>query len=195
MNLSVSILKNLTWLIQTILFFKKHLLIILGLGLVAAFGRAAQLGAFGPVNSFYYYFLEISIQSARIFIFIYTLGLTHIRTGLTRLKKLISSKNTWKEHWKIIVLKIKKEWISLLTSFVVFLLIAFIINTLINFATYQTCLYFKLKASEIISDKASEWVIILFLKNISVIPFSLVFNAVFLLWITNKIKPASLSNN
>ena len=195
MHIYVRIFRNLTWLIQTILFFKNHLLIILGLGLIAAFGRAAQLGAFGPVTSFYYYFLEITIQSARLFIFIYTLGLTHIRTGLTRLKKIISSKNTWKEHWNIAVLKIKKEWVSILASFVIYLLIALIINTIINFATYQTCLYFKLKASEIISDKASEWVIILFLKNISVIPFSLVFNAIFLLWITNKMKPASFSNN
>ena len=195
MYIYVRIFKNSGWLNQALLFFRNHLLIILGLGLIAAFGRAAQLGAFGPVTSFYYYFLEIIIQSARVFIFIYTLGLTHIRTGLIRLKKLISSKNTWKENWNIAVLKIKKEWISLLASFVTYLLIAFIINTLIDFATYQTCLYFKLKASDIISDKASEWVIILFLKNISVIPFSLVFNAIFLLWITNKMKPASFSNN
>ncbi|WP_221394477.1 hypothetical protein [Dyadobacter sp. NIV53] len=194
MILSVRILKNSAWVIQALLFFKNHLSVILGLGLIAAFGRAAQLGAFGPVTSFYHYLLEIIIQSARISIFIYTLGLTNLKMGVVRLKKILSDKNTWQEHGKIAVRKIKKEWVSLLTSFVIYLIIAFIINSLINFATYQTCLYFKLKTSEIISDKASEWVIILFLKNISVIPFSLVFNAVFLLWITNKMKPVSFNN-
>jgi len=187
------IFKNSTWLIQALLFFKNHFAIILGLGLIAAFGRATQLGAFGQVSSTFHAILEFTIQSARIAIFVYTLGLTNVRQGISRLKRLFTSGKTWKENWIIARTKLKLEWKSLLMSMFIYLLIAVVINKLIDYATYQTCLYYKLKTNEIISDKASEWVIILFFKNLSVIPFTLVFNALFLLWITNK-TTASLKN-
>lgn len=186
MTLSARILKNLTWIIQSLLFFKSHFVIILGLGLVAAFGRATQLGAFGQVTTVVHTFLEVAIQSARLLVFLYALGFTNIKRGFIRLQLLLTSRTTWKENWHTARQKMKKEWPSLFGNFIIYLLIAFIINALIDYATYQTCLYFKLKASNIISAGASEWVIILFFKNVSVIPFTLVFNALFLLWITNK---------
>lgn len=185
MNSSVRILKNSS-VIQTLLFFKNHFIFILGLGLIAAFGRAIQLGAFGPVTSAVYIGLEVIIELSRILIFVYSLGLTNVKRGTTRIKQLIISRNAWKENWQIARQKLRKEWSSLLASFIIYLLIAFIINALIDYAAYQTCLYYKLKTNEIISDTASEWVIILFFKNISVIPLTLIFNALFLLWITNK---------
>jgi hypothetical protein len=73
-----------------------------------------------------------------------------------------------------------------MANMVIYLLIALLINKLIDYAAYQTCLYAKLKTHSIISADSSEWVIILFFKNLSVIPFTLIFNAVFLLWVTNK---------
>ena len=187
----IRIFKKSDWVIQAFLFFKSHFIIILGLGLIAAFGRAAQLGAFGPVSSSFHFLLEIIIQSARLLIFVYTLGFTNVKTGLMRIKKVVTTKTAWKENWHIAGKKMKKEWLSLLTSFVIYLLIALVINKLIDYTAYQTCLYYKLKTNEIISNQASEWVIILFFKNISVIPFTLVFNALFLLWITNKISLVS----
>jgi hypothetical protein len=75
-----------------------------------------------------------------------------------------------------------------LMSMVIYLLIAWVINLLIDYTAYQTCLYYKLKVNRIISEGASEWVIILFFKNLSVIPLTLIFNAVFLLWITGRVK-------
>jgi len=191
MALYTRILKKTDWLFEALLFFKTHFVIILALGLIAAFGRATQLGAFGPVSSSFHFLLEIIIQSARLLIFVYTLGFTNVKKGLSRIKKIVTTKAAWKENWHTACKKIKTEWPSLLTSFVIYLLIALVINKLIDYAAYQTCLYYKLKTNEIISNQASEWVIILFFKNISVIPFTLVFNALFLLWITNKISLVS----
>lgn len=191
MTLLVRVLKKSVWVIQTLLFIKNHLAIILGLGIIAAFGRAIQLGAFGPVTGIFYYALEIIIQSARLFIFLYALGFTSIRTGISLIKKFAGSKNVRKENWQIAVRKVKKDWFSMLTSCIIYSLISFIINLLIDYATYQTCLYLKLKTNDIIAEGASEWVIILFLKNISVIPLTLVFDALFLLWITNRLTQKS----
>lgn len=185
------IFANPTWVIQALVFFKSHFLVILILGLIAAFGRAAQLRAFGEVSPFVSTMLEIAIQSARVAIFIYALGLTNVKKGLSRIKSIITSRSKWSESWKSARHKITTEWLSLLASLIIYLLIAFAINLLIDYTTYQTCLYYKLKANDIISNTASEWVIILFLKNLSVIPFTLVFNALFLLWITNRMNLAS----
>jgi hypothetical protein len=192
MTPAVQMIKNATWVVHTLLFFKTHFLIILGLGLIAAFGRSIQLGAFGPIPSAFNISLEIAIQAARLAIFLYALGLSNIKKGFLRLQHILTSRNTWKQNGLIAIRKAKKEWITLLTSFIIYLLIAFVINMLIDYAAYQTCLYYTLKAEEIISSGASEWVIILFFKNISVIPFTLVFNALFLLLITNKIKSSTI---
>ena len=61
------------------------------------------------------------------------------------------------------------------------------INLLIDLLAYETCLYLTLKKEGILVDTSSEWTILLFFKNILVIPFTLVFETVFLLWVTNKL--------
>jgi hypothetical protein len=183
---SLRIRQSLAWVIQSVLFFKKHYLIILALGMVAALGRAAQLRAFGAVSPVADNVLEVLIQSARIMVFVYSLGLTNVKKGALRLGHLFTSKATWKENSRIAFQKFREDWRSILASMVIYLLIALLINKLIDYTAYQTCLYAKLKTHSIISGDSSEWVIILFFKNLSVIPFTLVFNALFLLWITNK---------
>jgi len=186
MKYAALIFRNLTWISQTLFFFKSQFAVILGLGLIAAFGRAAQLGAFGEVSSGFHVCLEVLIQSSRLLIFIYTLGLTNVRRAIFGVRDLFANKNIRTANWQIAIQKIRSEWPSLLANLFIYLLIALVINKLIDYAAYQTCLYYKLKSSEIISNKSSEWVIILFFKNLSVIPLTLVFNALFLLWITNK---------
>jgi hypothetical protein len=41
-----------------------------------------------------------------------------------------------------------------------------------------------------LADSSSEWTILLFFKNLTVIPLTLIFDAILLLWLSNK-----LSNN
>ena len=59
-------------------------------------------------------------------------------------------------------------------------------NLLIDHLAYETCLYLALRYNGILVDTSSEWTILLFFKNISVIPFTLVFETIVLLWLTNK---------
>jgi hypothetical protein len=188
MNNNIKISQSPTWVIHTLMFFKTHYLIVLTLGMAAAMGRVIQLGAFGPISSALHLVLEIIIEGARLMIFAYALGLTNVRKGFARIMQIFTKSDAWKSNWIIAKARMKSDWKSLLMSMVIYLLIAWVINLLIDYTAYQTCLYYKLKINRIISEGASEWVIILFFKNLSVIPLTLIFNAVFLLWITGRVK-------
>jgi hypothetical protein len=100
---------------------------------------------------------------------------------------MFTSGKAWTEHWEKGRIRLKTYWRSLLASFVIYLLIAWVTNLLIDYTAFQTCLYYKLKVNNIIAEKSSEWVIILFFKNLSVIPLTLIFNALFLLWVTGRV--------
>ena len=187
MTTSPKFLNVLDWMVQTIRFIKNYFLIIFGLGLVAAVGRAIQLWAFGPVNLLSHILLEIVIEGTRILLFFYALGLTNVRAGASRLIQFVTNKQVRKQNWHLAIQKVKEQWFAMLINFVAFSVIAFLFNVLINHIAYETCLYITLKSRQLISDQTSEWAIILFFKNISVIPFTLIFNALFLLWLVNRL--------
>ena len=187
MNLHIN-LSKLSLLFNTFHFLKKHLLVIFGLGLIAAFGRVIQLGGFGQISSRVNIFLEIIVEFVRVLIFLYVLGLASFKKGALRIKQFFTDKHGRKLYWKIAIQKIKNQWAEILLNFFVFLSIAWFINYLIDLLAYQTCLYLTLKQGEILSQSSSEWTIILFFKNISVIPFALTFETLFLLWIINKFR-------
>jgi hypothetical protein len=163
-------------------------MVILGLGLIAAFGRVIQLGGFGQITPRMNIFLEVVVEFVRLLIFLYVLGLASFKKGALRIKQLFTNKISRKLYWKIALQKIRKQRVEILLNFFVFLGIAWVINYLIDLLAYQTCLYLTLKKNEILDQASSEWTIILFFKNISTIPLTLTFEAVFLLWIINKFR-------
>ncbi|GAB3942646.1 hypothetical protein GCM10028805_07500 [Spirosoma harenae] len=190
MTFSPKFTKTLDWTLSTIRFCQHHFLFIFSLGLVAAFGRAIQLRAFGPISPTAHALLEIVVESARILIFLYALGFTNIRKGVSRLVQFVTNKQERKQNWRVAMQTLKSKWGALLINFLAFSVIAFLFNYLIDHIAYETCLYITLKARQLISDQTSEWAIILFFKNISVIPFTLIFNALFCLWLVNRLPKA-----
>jgi hypothetical protein len=195
MSISSKVLQKLDWIALSIGFFKNHLFTILGLGFLAAVGRATQLGAFCPISNAFDIVLEIGVELVRILIFLYALGLTDMKSGAVSVMRVFSAGANRRKHWKAAVQKLKSHWLALLLNLAAFLIIAWSINYLIDYAAYQTCMYAKMKSSQIIADGASEWAFILFLKNISIIPFTLVFNALFLRWATNRLTGALTSHS
>ena len=180
-------LNKLTILNNTIYFIKKHFLVILGLGLISAFGRVIQLGGFGEIPGWLYIVLEIIVESSRIMLFLFVLGLANIKKGIVRIQDLFTKKDMLRSNWSVSIKKIKKQWLSVLLNLVAFLIIAGIVNYLIDQLAYQTCLYLSLKDRGILVDSSSEWTILLFFKNLSVIPFTLVFETLLILWIADKL--------
>lgn len=58
MNLPLPVTSKLEWLLGSVQFIRQHFMVIVGLGLIAGFGRVMQLGGFGEITTFLYIFLE-----------------------------------------------------------------------------------------------------------------------------------------
>ena len=187
MTLSFNLSDKLSLLNNTLYFFKKHFLAILGLGLIAAFGRVIQLGGFGQITAWMNIVLEIVIESSRILLFLYVLGLANINNGILRIRRLFTNQNNRKASFAIAIQKLKKQWFLVFLNSIGFLIIAGAINFLIDLLAYETCLYLTLKKDGILAESSSEWTILLFFKNLTVIPFTLIFDTVLLLWLSNKL--------
>ena len=187
MNLAFNLSDKLSLLNNTIYFFRKHFMTIMGLGLIAALGRVIQLGGFGEIATWMNIVLEVVIESARILLFLYVLGLANVRSGVIRIKHLLTHKDHRKKLLTSSIQKLKKHWFSISLNVIAFLLIAWAINYLIELLAYETCFYLTLKKDGILADSSSEWTILLFFKNLTVIPLTLIFDTVLLLWLTNKL--------
>ena len=109
------------------------------------------------------------------------------------IKKMFSGKINFKLYGKIALQKLKIQWVRIFCNVIGFFIIAWVINYWIDILAYQTCLYVTLKSKGILEENSSEWTIILFFKNILIIPFTLIFETLFLLWITNKFSPRFLT--
>ena len=185
MNAITSFWSKLHFLQTTLHFYKNHFLALTGLGFIAAFGRVIQIGGFGPINMATHTILEIVVAVARIVLCLYVLGLANLKNGFLRLKHIFSPKG--KRQWLVAWQNLKERKKLILINFVAFLLIAWALNYLIDLLAYETCLYLSLKRDGILVPTSSEWTVILFLKNLSIIPFTLMFEVLLVLWLTNKL--------
>ena len=184
---------KLTILNNAIYFIKKHFLVILLLGLISAFGRVIQLGGFGEISSWANIVLEIIVESSRILLFLFVLGLANVKKGMLRIWDLFTKKGMWRSIWNNSIQKLKKQWLSVLLNLSAFLIIAWMFNFLIDQLAYETCLYLSLKKHGVLVDRSSEWTILLFFKNLSVIPFTLVFETLLILWVAGKLNSYKIS--
>jgi hypothetical protein len=187
MTLSTNLSDKFNLLNNTLYFFKKHFLVTMGLGLIAAFGRVTQLGGFGQITNWTNILLEVVIQCTRILLFLYVLGLANINNGFLRIRHLFTNKDNRRASFVIAIQKLKKQWLLVFLNIIGFLIIASVINYLIDLLAYETCLYLALKKDGLLTASSSEWTILLFFKNLTVIPFTLIFDAILLLWLSNKL--------
>jgi len=172
--------------LHSIQFFGSHFLFVFGLGLAAALGRAIQLGAIGELRGGVNFLLEIIIESARVLTFLLVIGEGSIDKGLQRIKGIFYlNRDQWKSIRETVITKLKVNWIALLANLVIYSVIAFVVNFIIDKLTYDTNLLNGLKNSHILAPQTTEWVLLLFFKNMTVIPFTIIFNGILMLWITN----------
>src|SRR5262245_19159689 len=127
---------KLDLLYGSIFFFKNHFLTIVGLGLVAAFGRVIQLGGFGEIPTWTNIVLEGIVEASRILIFLFVLGVANIKRGAYQIKRLFTGRSNLKTSWSMATKKLKTQWIQIFLSFFGFLVIVGIINFLIDTLAY-----------------------------------------------------------
>ena len=170
-------------------FFGHHFFLVFGFGLIAALGRAIQLGAMGVASNGPQVLLEILIEAARVLTFLFVLGEGSIAIGSRRIKKVILfSRDQWKHTFTIVITRLRVNWKALIVNGVVFSAFALSVNYVINKVAYGTDLLATVQNSRLLALETSEWVLILFFKNLTVIPFTIIFDGFFLRWITSKLE-------
>jgi hypothetical protein len=131
--------------------------------------------------------MEVIVETARLALFIYILGSASLKMGFARLSRVFKKSQRRSEEMKLAFVNFKRKWPILLLNLVVYLLIAWGINVLIDQLAYETCLYLTMQNRGILSSEASEWTIILFFKNLTVIPLTFIFNTLFVFYMTNRL--------
>jgi hypothetical protein len=188
MALSNKFTLPLEWLTATLSFIRNHFAVIMTLGLIAGLGRVIQLKGFGPVSPTAHLVLEIIIEAARVLLFVYVVGSANISVGFRRIIAGFRDKRGSRHQLSHALRHFKPKWKELLLNLVAYLTIAWLINLFIDHLAYETCLYLTMKQNGLLSETSSEWTIILFFKNLTVIPLTLVLNATFLFFATGRLR-------
>lgn len=168
---------------------KKNFLLIFILGLTAGIGRFVQEGGIGEISPIAYGIMEIAVNLARLLIIVAIIGQGSLRAGFNNFMNVFRLRNAdWHEVWTNVKHNFLNNFLAILVNFITFIVIAVISNialfALLEYTTFLTWL----KTAELISPAATQWPVVLFLKNISIIPFTLVFETLFVLWIVERNK-------
>ncbi len=170
-------------------FVSRHGLKVLSLGLIAAFGRGIQEGGWGAISSIGFWGLEFVVEGARLGLVILVLGNGSLKIGFWRVVAIFSvKKSDWKQTWTQFKKKVSANKIALLLNFALFLMIAALFNFSIH-AGIEAGLLEYLKTNHIVDARASKWPVVLWLKNVSIIPFTLIFETILILLLTAPLKP------
>lgn len=157
------------WLIRDSLrYFGTYFIIVVLFSIAAAAARAIQLGVMGDVAPFLNVCLELVTWIARIGIVLTLLGQGNAAKGIQRLRRLDFSVATLRQK-KYISLSHNARWRLVIGNTVLYILAAGGLNI---------CLQ---ALGNALADHTSFWLlakpepIIFFLKNMTIIPFTLVF--------------------
>jgi hypothetical protein len=145
--------------------------------LVAATGRALQVGAAGEPGGGANILLEIIVEGSRVAILLHLLGQGSITAGCAEIRRLFTKGGRQAPGPPL-----RDSWPRLVFNIVAFAAIAGAANlTIFAIARYSPALEMLQRAGWI-APEAGEVVIVLFLKNLSVIPWTLSFIAALVHW-------------
>jgi len=151
-------------------FVAAHPGLVLGLSLVSALGRAVQLGGLGPVGGTTSAFLEVVVEGARVLLFLGVIGLGGVAEGLRTVASAFARPpGGWRESGRRVRARLRAEWRALMADIAGFGLIAFAINAAIE-AVAAPGAYPR----------------IFLLKNLTVIPLTIVFQCGLLLFMSGR---------
>lgn len=172
----------LKWSIR---FYFAHFGLIAAICFFAALGRAIQMGAIGEISSGWYITLEVIVALSRLTLLVAVIGKGKILQGFRKIRSIFrSKKEERKKGWRTVVERFKVYWLMILWNCLFFGLLAFLINSLIGYlASIPEVLSF-LKENNVLHKNATQTPLVFFLKNLTVIPFTLIFEyGIFLLLI------------
>lgn len=187
MMLAASFSQTQLFLKHTFFFSLRHFRVIIGLAFIAGLGRYIQLKGFGDIHSLTNILLEIIVEGARVLLLLYILGLADIKKGVLRIKHFLTDKEKRAQFGTVFRQHVKMYWNAIILSLIGFSIIAWLLNYCIDVIIYKTSLISFLKDKGILNPQASEWPVLLFIKNLTVIPYTLVFETLLLLWLAGRL--------
>ncbi|MFC5408086.1 hypothetical protein ACFPMF_02105 [Larkinella bovis] len=156
--------------------------------LFAALGRAIQMRVFGPVSPPVFYGLEVLVELARIVTILAIVGHGSLRQGYRQLARFFRwTKSQWRDIRGTVGATIRSQWPVLVTNLLFFSLLAFGFNKLNSLIVDQRPVYYGLKDFGLIHGDATRLPLFFFLKNLTVIPFTLLFEYGLFCWLAGKL--------
>lgn len=173
---------------ETQRFINKHWLSVGVLNLIAAAGRFVQEGGTGKISVEVFSLLEIAVELSRVLLVLLVIGNGSDSAGFRRIISIFRMKKAdWKQVWHRLKTNVAWNKIALSINLVIFMIIGTVANISIDLVTHLFLLNW-LKTNDLLIATASQWPVILFLKNLSIIPFTLVFECVLVLFLIGKVK-------
>ncbi|MCC9076085.1 hypothetical protein FKZ61_008170 [Litorilinea aerophila] len=172
----------ITWALSLM---SRNVLLITILVLVPAIGRVIQTDEVRIVNKQTYWLIEIIVEGARVILFIFLIGSGVFSLGIERIKSIFKTpKMQWYVIPSTVFHSIKTHYFELLATTVVFTLLAFLLNSLIQYLVSDEKLLLSIHKNTTLKflNKTS---LSLFLKNLSVIPLTLFYEAWLILTLLN----------
>lgn len=174
---------------RTDTFIRKNAFWILGLGLIAGIGRFIQEGGSGAISLSTQIILDIVVNTARLLTIFIVIGKGSLKNGINAITNIFRlTKAKWASIWDNIKRNFSGNYLAVLVNFIVYILIAGIINISLFTLFEHTAFLEWLKSNQLLSPSASKWPVLLLLKNISIIPFTFVFELLIVIWIVEKNK-------
>ena len=174
---------------KTDTYFKRNFILILILGAMAGLGRFFQEGGYGEISNSMHGILEVVVNGARLLIILHIIGQGYMQAGFRNVTNLFTlTKSEWHRIWDNVKDNFLNNAITILTNFIILIVVAVIFNIAL-FALFDYTTFLEwLKSTALISPEASKWPVLLFFKNISIIPFTLIFETLFVMWIVERNK-------
>ncbi|WP_460674270.1 hypothetical protein [Larkinella ripae] len=144
--------------------------------LFAALGRAVQMKIFGPIPSSLFVSLEILVEAARIITILVIVGHGNWRQGVQNLGVLFRfKKQQWRETGRTARTMLRLHWPVLLGNLLLFSLLAYGFNAINRLIAEHRAVFYGLKDFGFMHQAATSMPLFFFLKNLTVIPFTVIF--------------------
>jgi hypothetical protein len=156
-------------------FFGRHILIIFGIGLLAALGRALQVSRKTAFSKAGYVAFEVVVEAVRALIIFAVVGAGDLRSGVQAIWRFLASTGDRSAALNALVHGVTLRWPTMLACFIAFSLAGAAANVAIftGASALSSAAAARLGPSPD-EDKARKLGIVLFIKNLTVIPFTVV---------------------
>lgn len=174
---------------ETDSFIRHNFFTTIAPGLVAGLCRYIQEGGIGEVSVSTQAFLGMVVFLARAIIVFSVAGDGNIPEGIAAIFNVFSlNASGWKQAGMNLKGNFRFNILALGVNLIIFIIISIGINIGLSFLMEYPPFLTYLREHHILDQSASHWPVLLFLKNISIIPFAFVFEILLIMFLVGAAK-------